>query len=211
MPRTTRLTFMSAAAVATALSLAMGSVVAQDDGEPMDAMEQMEPGISVTGAWTRESMMRDLAGAAYMVIHNSTDDEDTLVGASSPAAAVVEIHETSVDEDGAMVMMHVGEIALPPLSDTVLEPGGYHIMLIDLVEPLAEGAEIELSLEFATAGPQTITVPVAGPMGPDMDTDSEMVNENMSDEVEHRDKDRQPGETTQDPSDDDTETDEDDG
>jgi copper(I)-binding protein len=161
---------MASAAVATVLALGLGSVAAQDDAEAMDdtdAMEHMDAGISIRAPWTRESMMRDLAGAAYMVIHNSTDDADTLIGASSPAAAVVEIHETSMGDDGAMAMQMVGEIPLAPHADTVLEPGGYHIMLIDLVEPLLEGAEIELSLEFATAEPQTISVPVTGPMGPE--------------------------------------------
>jgi copper(I)-binding protein len=178
MSRSKRLMLMPSAAVVVAISLAFGSVAAQDDSETMDPMEsmdpmeQMEPGLSVRHAWTRESMMIDLAGAAYMVIHNNSDADDALLGASSPAAGVVEIHESSMDEDGAMAMMHVEEIPIPAHADAVLEPGGFHIMLIDLVEPLTEGTEIELVLEFATAEPQTVMVPVQGmaPMG-DMDMD----------------------------------------
>ncbi len=196
MSRSKRLMLMPSAAVVVAISLAFGSVAAQDDSETMDPtesmdpMEQMEPGLYVRHAWTRESMMVDLAGAAYMVIHNSMDEDDALLGASSPAAGVVEIHESSMDEDGAMAMMHVEEIPIPAHADAVLEPGGYHIMLIDLVEPLTEGTEIELVLEFATAEPQTVMVPVQGmaPMGDmdmdddhDMDDDDDMDMDDMDD------------------------------
>jgi len=196
MSRSKRLMLMPSAAVVVAISLAFGSVAAQDDSETMDPtesmdpMEQMEPGLYVRHAWTRESMMVDLAGAAYMVIHNSMDEDDALLGASSPAAGVVEIHESSMDEDGAMAMMHVEEIPIPAHADAVLEPGGYHIMLIDLVEPLTEGTEIELILEFATAEPQTVIVPVQGmaPMG-DMDMD-DMDHDDMDmDSMDHDDDD----------------------
>jgi copper(I)-binding protein len=186
MSRSKRLMLMPSAAVVVAISLAFGSVAAQEDSETMDPvesmepMEQMEPGLFVRDAWTRESMMVDLAGAAYMVIHNNTDDDDALLGASSPAAGIVEIHESSMDADGVMAMMHVEEIPIPAHADAVLEPGGYHIMLIDLVESLTEGTEIELVLEFATAEPQTVMVPVQAmaPMG-DMGDDDDIELDDM--------------------------------
>ena len=194
MPRSTRMTLIAGAAVAVAISLALGSVAAQDDdamddSDAMDPMEQMEPGISVRDAWTRESMMVDLAGAAYMVIHNNTDADDALVGATSSAANVVEIHQSSMDEEGAMAMAQVQEVPIPAHADAVLEPGGYHIMLIELAEPLGQGQEIEVTLEFATAAPQTVMVPVqaTGPMG-DMDGDDMDLDHDM-DEMGHDDED----------------------
>lgn len=102
MPRGKRLMLMSGAAVAIALSLSV-SVVAAGDVEdamastspmaslaPMEPTAPMEPGLDVRNAWTRESPMLDLAGAAYMLIHNDTDADDALIGASSPVAEVVE-------------------------------------------------------------------------------------------------------------------------
>jgi copper(I)-binding protein len=49
----------------------------------------------------------------------------------------------------------------------VLEPGGYHVMLIDLVAPLEVGQVIDVDLEFRSAAPLTVTVPVQamGPLG----------------------------------------------
>ena len=189
MSRSTRLMVMPGAAVAVAISLAFGSVVASDDEnaaeemDSMESMEQMEPGLSVHDAWTRVSPMMDLAGAAYMVIHNNTDADDALIGASSPAAEVVEIHVSSMDEEGMMSMTQVEEVPLPAHADGVLKPGSYHVMLINLVEPLTEGAEVEISLEFMTAEPQTIVVPVAaGPMGGmDMDMDMDGEGHDMDD------------------------------
>jgi copper(I)-binding protein len=148
----------------------MASIAPMASIEPMTSMQpmpSMEPGLSVEGAWARESMMAELAGAAFMAIHNSTGFDDALVGASSPAAAVVEIHQTTMAEDGTMGMAPVAEVPIPAGGDAVLEPGGYHLMLIELVAPLEVGQRIELSLEFATAAPQTVSVPVQamGPMG----------------------------------------------
>ena len=72
------------------------------------------------------------------------------------------------DEDGdhggmapGMIMQQVdGGIELVADETVVFEPGGYHVMLLDLVEPLEVGEEFELTLEFADNDDVTITVPV---------------------------------------------------
>lgn len=182
-----RAMIMPWAAATVGVVLAFGAVAAQDDEEAMASMaplestapmETMEPGLYVHHAWTRQPMMMDLAGGAFMVIHNSTDADDALVGASTPAAEVVEIHQTTTAEDGTMAMAPVTEIPIPAHGEAVLEPGGYHVMLIDLVEPLEPGTEIELTLEFTNAVPQTLMVPVLamGPMS-DMGMDHSMDHE----------------------------------
>ncbi len=189
MNRSTRTLLMAGATVAAALSLTLASVAAQDEeatSDDMDAlapMEEMEPGLYVMDAWTRESPMMDLPGAAYMVIHNDTDADDALVGASSPVAEFVELHLSSMDAEGMMSMNQVTEIPLPAHADTELKPGSYHIMLIDLLEPLTEGVEVELTLEFMTAEPQTVIAPVmAG--APVMDMEMDDMSEEMDDEMD---------------------------
>jgi periplasmic copper chaperone A len=166
MTRSIRMTVLVSLAAMAALSLTVASAAAQDDEATTDDMDmatpmaEMEPGLSITGAWTRESPMIDLAGAAYMVIHNGTDADDALTGVSSPAAEVAELHLSSMDDEGMMSMAQVPQIPIPAHGDAVLEPGGYHLMLIGLVEPLTEGMEVELDLEFMTAGPMTVSAPV---------------------------------------------------
>jgi copper(I)-binding protein len=186
MSRSTRTLLMSGATVAAALSLAFGSVAAQDDEGSMEEMAsmapmtEMEPGLYVMEPWARESPMLDLAGAAYMVVHNNTDADDALVGVSSPAAEFVELHLSSMDDEGMMSMNQVAEIPIPAHGDAVLKAGSYHVMLINLVEPLAEGSEVELSLEFMTAEPQMVMAPVMAGM-PMMDMDEDAMSEDMDD------------------------------
>jgi copper(I)-binding protein len=139
--------------VAVTIGLTLSGVAAQDIAEAseatpsMEPMTHMEPGLHVEDAWARASMMADLPAAVYLTIRNSTDTDDALVDASTPAAAVVELHQSSDDGEGAMGMLPVDRIPIPAHADAGIEPGGYHIMLIDLVEPLAEGDAVELSLE----------------------------------------------------------------
>jgi copper(I)-binding protein len=116
--------------------------------------------ISVSDAWARPSMGMDRAGAAYLVITNGGEEDDVLLGASSPAAATVEVHETTMDSDGAMVMQPVGSVAIPAGETVRLEPGGYHIMLIELTGELTVGDEIEITLSFERAGEITVSAEV---------------------------------------------------
>ena len=184
MDRRTRTMLLPALAVTACLALGLGSVAAQGGDETMEPAAQssmapvasldpaaLGPGLHVVNPWSRESPMMELAGAAFMVIVNNTDADDALLGASSPAAATVEIHQTTEAEDGTMMMAPVEEVPIPAGGVAELEPGGYHVMLIDLVQPLVEGEQIEVSLDFANSEPQTITVPVQaiGPMATGMD------------------------------------------
>ncbi len=116
-------------------------------------------GLSIEDAWARPSMMVDGAGAVYFEIHNEGGDADRLIAASSPAAANVELHESS-EENGVMSMRPVEAIDVPADGHAELKPGGYHIMLINLVEPLQVGDRIEVTLTFEHAGQKTITAEV---------------------------------------------------
>ncbi len=108
------------------------------------------------------------AGAVYMDL--SSDSEDRLVGVSVAAsiAGTVEVHETApVDESsddegagGAMMMREVGEIALPAGETVSLEPGGYHIMLLDISAPLEIGQKFDITLTFQNGGVQVVEVEV---------------------------------------------------
>jgi copper(I)-binding protein len=201
--RTMRTSLISAASVAAGLSLALSAVAAQEDGadetgmmasmEPAAETGAMPPGLHVVDPWARESPMLDLAGAAYMIIRNDTDADDALVGAASPVAEVVELHLSSMDAEGMMSMNQVMEIPLPAHADAVLEPGGYHVMLIGLTEPLVADTEFELSLEFMTAEPQTIVLPVRAGASMVMDDDGMADDTGMADDMD-MDMDEEEGE-----------------
>jgi copper(I)-binding protein len=142
--------------------VALGLVVAACGGD----------GLTVDGAWARPSPAMANAGAIYMDI--TSPDADRLIGASVEAsiAGTVEIHETTMADmgggddtadgemGGAMVMREVGEVALPAGDTVSLEPGGLHIMLLDLPQPLEEGQTFEVTLDFEDAGTMTVDVEV---------------------------------------------------
>lgn len=150
--------------------------------ETTETTEAEEPAgeLEVTGAWARTSPAVATAGAAYLEIANGTEIDDVLLEASvaPEVAAKVELHETIVVEDdgdagmgegssgemgqgetatsmaGApmMQMQPVEDIPVPAGETVVLEPGGLHIMMLDLVEPLEVGDTVELTLTFEQAG-----------------------------------------------------------
>jgi hypothetical protein len=77
-------------------------------------------------------------------------------------AASVEIHESSMGDDGAMSMQPVDRLDLPADDDLVLEPGGYHLMLLD-VDRLEVGDTVEVTLSWEQAGDMTIEAEVVAP------------------------------------------------
>jgi copper(I)-binding protein/uncharacterized protein YcnI len=98
-------------------------------------------------------------GGVFLVLKNGGGTVDKLVKASSPVAETVELH-THIKDGDAMRMRAVENIPVPANGQTALEPGGYHIMLIGLKQPLKEGGSFPLTLTFETAGSVTVTVPV---------------------------------------------------
>ena len=123
--------------------------------------------ITVTDPFARASAGMATAGAAFMTLKNTAASDDRLVGASSPAAASAELHDHI--KDGDIVRMRaVAEVDIPPGGTVMLKPGGMHVMLIGLKQPLREGEEVPLTLTFAKAGAITVEVPVksVGEMAP---------------------------------------------
>lgn len=129
--------------------------------------------IDVGDPWARTSAMMQSAGAVYMDL--TAEEADALVSASvdESVAAVVELHETmggdmgDADDmegegegDGMMSMSPVDRIDLPAGETVSLEPGGFHIMLLDLAEPLATGETFEVTLEFDSGESRTVEVEV---------------------------------------------------
>jgi len=98
-------------------------------------------------------------GAVYLTLRNDGDGDDRLVSASSDAAGNVEIHESTMT-DGTMSMRQVDGVDIPAGGEAVLETGGFHIMLIDVRDDLAEGDTFDLTLAFETSDDQTVEAQV---------------------------------------------------
>jgi hypothetical protein len=111
---------------------------------------------SVTGAWARATAPGVDVGAAYLVIEGGTT-ADRVVDASSPRAAMVHLH-TVEEQDGVAKMRPIEAIDVPARQRVELAPKGTHLMLMGLDGPLVAGQSFPVTLRFATAGEQTVTV-----------------------------------------------------
>lgn len=117
------------------------------------------PGITVTQAWARPAAS-GMNGAAYLAIVNHGPSPDALVGASSPLAASVSLHESRA-MGSMMTMRPLAFIPLPPGHRVVLAPGGAHLMLEGLKSPLRQGGTVWLRLVFRHAAAQRVKVVIA--------------------------------------------------
>ena len=115
--------------------------------------------IEVTDAWARAMPKGAKTGAAYITVVNKGATEDKLVGASAPLAAEAQLH-TTINDNGVMKMRPVSAIDVKPGATVTLKPGGLHLMLMGVKEPLAEGQSFPLTLTFAKAGKIETTVQV---------------------------------------------------
>ena len=96
---------------------------------------------------------------AYLTLHNTDKRDHALLKAASPAARATELH-TVVDEGGMTKMRPVARMDIAAGGSTRLQPGGLHIMLIGLRQPLAEGANVTLTLTFEDGSHKEINAPV---------------------------------------------------
>ena len=131
------------------LALLAGPALAQTVGD-MVTIERpfaraVAPGMAMSGA--------------FMTITNQDEEEHFVIDASSDVARNVELHMHTM-QDGMMRMRQVAHIHLKPGKPTVLKPGGLHIMLMQLHEPLLEGTTIQVTLHFSDGSSKLVDVPV---------------------------------------------------
>jgi copper(I)-binding protein len=124
--------------------------------------------VEVKDAWVRTSVKGQMATGAFMRI--TAKESVKLVGASSPMAGVVEVHEMKM-EGNVMKMNAVPTLDLPAGKTVELKPGSYHVMLMDLKSTLIKDSSVPLTLTFRDAKGATsklaLKVPVltAAPAG----------------------------------------------
>lgn len=99
--------------------------------------------LTVQDPWVRATVASQKATGAFMRLQSPQDTK--LVAAQSPVAGVVEVHEMAL-EAGVMKMRAVPSLALPAGRTVALQPGGYHVMLMDLKTPIQEGDTVPLTL-----------------------------------------------------------------
>jgi copper(I)-binding protein len=113
--------------------------------------------VTVADAWVRATVAAQRATGAFLKLTVQGADA-TLIAVTSPVAGVTQIHEMAMSE-GVMRMREVkGGMPLKAGQNFELKPGGYHIMMMDLKQPVKAGDRVPLTLTFKQAnGQQTTT------------------------------------------------------
>lgn len=118
--------------------------------------------IVVTEAWLRPAPSAGGTTALYFEIENRQSVGDRLLGADSPGARSIEMHETTWEGDVAR-MRRLTAIELPRRGSVSVAPGGLHLMLVGLREALEAGERVPVTLYFETAGEVRIEAEVRQP------------------------------------------------
>lgn len=101
--------------------------------------------VDIKEPWARATVAGQKASGAFMQL--TAPSQSKLVGVKSPVAGVTEIHEMKM-EGNTMKMSALPFLALPAGKTVELRPGGYHVMLMDLKEPLKADSKVALTLTF---------------------------------------------------------------
>jgi copper(I)-binding protein len=117
--------------------------------------------VELKHAWARATAPGQQVGAAYMELKSAT--ALTLVKVESPLADSVEIHRMAM-KDGVMEMRMLEALELPAGEVVKLEPGGIHLMLFDLKQPLKTGASLPLTLNLQDKSGKVSTLKVELPV-----------------------------------------------
>jgi copper(I)-binding protein len=116
------------------------------------------PHLVAQDAWVRAIPGADMA-AAYLTLRNMSPNPVTVTGVQSPIAGHAMIHETTVQGDQSKMRPHE-QLVVEPGATVKLEPGGLHVMLHDLKQPLTIGQKVPLVLLLAGGGTVQVTAAV---------------------------------------------------
>ena len=124
----------------TALSLTLFLVASAWAGSAADDVQVIDP-------WAREIPPNMTTSAGFLTMKNTGSVEHKLVGAESPATGMVELH-THINDGGVMRMRPVENMPVPAGGTTELKPGGLHLMLMQLKQPIKAGDKLPITLIF---------------------------------------------------------------
>jgi copper(I)-binding protein len=129
---------------------------------PVLAVDYRAGDMIVAHPWARPSPPAATVGAVYFTMTNLGRNADRLMAISTPVAGKVQMHE-SRKVQGMVQMREVTSIECLPGETVKSEPGGLHVMLLDLTHPLAAGAQFPLLMRFRDSGTVTVMIQVGAP------------------------------------------------
>jgi periplasmic copper chaperone A len=134
------------AKICIALALAFGGAAGAA------AADYVKGDIKIGQPWSRATPGGARIGAGYLTLENTGVKADRLVGIESAISGRGEIHEMKMNK-GVMTMRQLASgLDLPPGKKVALKPGSYHLMFMDLKQPIKKGVPFKATLVFQVAG-----------------------------------------------------------
>ncbi len=115
--------------------------------------------LTITGAYVQPLIPGQNNTAAYMKINNQTDKTYVLIGADSPMAQSTQLHSVTMQE-GMMKMRPVESITILPKQQLILQPGDFHVMLMNVNTDLTKDTLVQICLEFKDSDTECVNAPV---------------------------------------------------
>jgi copper(I)-binding protein len=160
------------------LAIAAVAALSACSSDPTDASPSAGDPLVITDAWvkTADSGMT----AAFAEVSNPGDKDVTIVSAASPSSTELQLHETV---DG-MMRQKEGGFVIPAGGSMTLEPGGNHIMFMDVPKPIVAGEDVAVTIAFSDGSSQTFTAVGKDYTGADEEyDDGSMDGMNMGDSM----------------------------
>lgn len=137
-------------------------VASHGDGTGMSSVTlPVEVGaLTISEAFARATPPGAPVAGGFLLITNEGPEDETLVSVATPVSARSEIHEMRMDGDVMRMRELADGLPIPAGGSVTLEPGGYHLMFMDLNTPLIEGETVPVTLTFERAGEVEITLAI---------------------------------------------------
>ena len=142
--------------------LACAAALLALSGGSSQAQEVKAGDLVIMQPWSRATPGGAKIAGGYLTIENKGTAPDRLTAASGDIAGKVEIHEMAMN-NGVMTMRPLEKgLEIEPGKTVKLAPGGYHLMLMELKNPLKQGEKVPLELQFEKAGKVAVSLDVQG-------------------------------------------------
>ncbi|OLT29418.1 hypothetical protein BJF83_11860 [Nocardiopsis sp. CNR-923] len=159
--RTTR-SATAAALFALALSACGGGSAEPEEAQAEQAAAEATAadGFEITDPWVKAVTQDEGMTGVFGEIANTSASEMTIVSATADGADTVELHEVAMEGTDTTMTEVEGGFVIPAGETYTLEPGGYHIMLMQLTRDLAAGNELTVTVEFADGSTASFDAPI---------------------------------------------------
>lgn len=143
--------------------VALAALLLQTSGPAQAQSDTAQIGeLTISDGWARASIGTSRPAAAFVTVTNHSATPQVLIAVTSVVAKKATVHRTTA-KDGVVRMKPALPLVIPPNQATTLRPGGLHIMLLDLMQPIKKGEMLTLRLGFQDLGEAQVMVPILGP------------------------------------------------